>query len=126
MTAVSLGRGGVGVIALEKYYSKRTERLLEQILTSLLGVWLCNEGGQRRAAILLFLCSFFLEWKGVPSGTGSLSHISCMRRICIHHRRRPVSGSSVLGGTDSPRAQEKVRNLWVLINLASHTAFHVY
>lgn len=31
-----------------------------------------------------------------------------------------------LGGTDCPRGQEKVRNLWVLINPAGHTAFHVY
>lgn len=31
-----------------------------------------------------------------------------------------------LGGTDSPHAQGKVRNLWELINPAGHTAFHVY
>lgn len=30
------------------------------------------------------------------------------------------------GGTDSPLAQGKVRNLWELINPAGHTAFHVY
>lgn len=31
-----------------------------------------------------------------------------------------------LGGADCPRGWEKVRNLWVLINPAGHTAFHVY
>lgn len=36
-------------------------------MTSLLGVWLCNEGGHGRAAVFLFWCSFFfLEWKGGP------------------------------------------------------------
>ena len=30
------------------------------------------------------------------------------------------------GGTDCPRDQEKVSNLWVLINPAGHTAFLVY
>lgn len=66
------------------------------------------------------------KWKADEAGDGIL--VPCL----VHEKDTHTSWKKAceqviyLGGSDCPRDQEKVRNLWLLINPASHTAFHVY
>lgn len=55
-------------------------------------------GGQGRASCIFIFMFLFWNEKWARPGTGSLSLVSCMRRTHIHHGRRRVSRSSVLGG----------------------------
>lgn len=73
-----------------------------------------------------FYVHFILEQKA-----GLVGHWILVPRLLhkkdTHTSRKKASEQVIcLGGTDCPRAQEKVRNLWVLINPTGHTAFHVY
>ena len=76
--------------------------------------------------IFIFMFTVLGEWKVGQAGDGIF-----VPRL-VHEKDTHTSWKKVceqviyLGGPDCPRGQEKVRNRWVLINPAGHTAFHVY
>lgn len=94
-----------------------------QILIFLSGSGCAMRNVKDRQACFNFYVYFTLEQKAGP-----WILVPCLlHKKDTHASQAEVSQRVIcLGGTDCPCAQEKVRNLWVLINPAGHRAIHVY
>lgn len=94
----------------------------------LIRAWLCSGGRPRKDRLdFCFDVCFILEQKVDPVRDWIL--VPRLLHKKDTHTSWKKTGKWVIrlgGGTDCPRDQEKVSNLWVLINPAGHTAFLVY